>query len=847
MEAEGDDDREQRSIDNNGGLRRPMNGFFVFCEQYSPIVRKCFPDKEARLLTKYLCEWWSSLNEVEKSPYTSLARQYKEVFMKANLEFRWHKMPPGSADSLPPSNAKPSTPSMMNGASCPVSSLLSSNPADMPNNEPPVQPKAPKPFKKRYLAAQPVVQPDEPSPGDAVVVSPEAARACEALLEMARNESRGCRSSDGSERRGSPSDTPPLQTLREAVWSKVAGTLLKQEEDKLVVPPKDCPMNLTNQCTIRGQQIIEHIIENILNMPMDGPMDPSSEPITFSLNNNQEQAVAPENTDPSGEVADSIKASIYESLKNDLLKGKVTPALPVTNGVPITTTANRTNSVVSTSPPVTPTTQMTSVRSPQAAPGQPSVAHPVSLSLRPPTGKRVSSPARMALLPSPPLQVPVSASTTGQDMLRLLGAGQMPINVGNVGNITITKTPRPAGQATTLPPPTLSFAPVASSSSTPSISLSLTRTSTSQVFSLNNAATMPLVLSSQASAVVLSGHQVPGGVVLSTQPTHRPGGECVVLSHTPPGVGQAGVVLSAGTPGLLLSGSPQTGGQMVITQPGMGGPLLLAGLPGGKLVLSTSPQQSPVQQVAVPQSPVQHDPNPDPVNLSLTKAPSPRLDSGPCKRPLSEQDEDDIRRSSRVGRGRRYQEFIEDGRISVGSSRKIRRSHRSGEDLGESELDSMEPLPGAEGQAGGSQTVLQPEDPNCHSINHWKKKMRTASLGENTHVDRLVPKPQPPRLEPTATNHQVTASHSVHTASNSQKFDLDAKMSSLEPLNLDQYQARRDSELGDLKVKTPGSRPLPVTVARATRQSPMTLQSPMTPGPSKAFDARLHRKPRDKC
>ena len=62
-------------------------------------------------------------------------------------------------------------------------------------------------------------------------------------MELARNESCASRSSEGSERRASPSDTPPMQTLREAVWSKVAGTLLKQ-------------------VTIFGQYIFEGMGEN---------------------------------------------------------------------------------------------------------------------------------------------------------------------------------------------------------------------------------------------------------------------------------------------------------------------------------------------------------------------------------------------------------------------------------------------------------------------------------------------------------------------------------------------------------------------------------------------------------
>ena len=163
--------------------------------------------------------------------------------MKANPEFRWHKMPPGTADSVPPSNIKPSTPSPANGMVCsPVNGLLSTSnsfpPSELATSQdasssPNSSASAPKPFKKRYLASQQSTNSQEPpiSPASSLSsagVSPEQARACEALMELARNESCASRSSEGSERRASPSDTPPMQTLREAVWSKVAGTLLKQ-------------------------------------------------------------------------------------------------------------------------------------------------------------------------------------------------------------------------------------------------------------------------------------------------------------------------------------------------------------------------------------------------------------------------------------------------------------------------------------------------------------------------------------------------------------------------------------------------------------------------------------------
>lgn len=597
--------------------------------------------------------------------------------MKANPDIGWHKMPPGSADSLPPSNAKPSTPS--NGVTCQAVSSLLSVSSEMQGNDSPSQPSAPKPFKKRYLASQQSQSTDSPS--QSLNVSPEAARACEALLEMARTESRS-----SSDKRVSPSDTPPLQTLREAVWSKVAGTLLQQEEEKLVVPPKDCPMNLTNQCTIRGQQIIEHIIENILNMPMEGPMDPSSEQITFSLNNNQEPHLTQSNTPPATvEVADSIKASIYESLKNDLLKkSKVSGVSPV---------SRTTNSV--SSPPNTP---------PAVSPGHATVSPPIALTRRPTLPKSIPSPVRVA----PPSPQP----TTGQDVLRLLGTGQMPISVGNVGNITITKTPRPPAGVVN---PTLQSFSAAPSSPV----LSLTRSNSSQpVFSLNSGTgTVPILLSRQTQ-------------------------DCVVISP------QHGLV------------------QGLITQPGTGGQMV-------QLVLS--PQHSPVSR---PDPGPVSRPDPDPVNLSV---PSPNRQSE--KRPLSQQDEEDIRRSSRAGRGKRYQEFVEEGRISLSTGRKVSRPHRSGEG-GHSESESV------------TQHDISGEELD-HSVNHWKKKMRTASLGENT---QSVSKPQDPH-----------STANLHTATN------------LDMQSVDQMTKSKSSKS--------------VTAHRSTRQS--------GPEPA-AFDARLNRKIREK-
>ena len=100
---------------------------------------------------------------------------------------------------------------------------------------------APKPFKKRYLAEQHSAPPPA-SDGNFLATSASPASpageeaACAALLELANTgHGRGSSSSGqsatsdpGEAPRASPSETPPFQTLREAVWSRVAGTLLKQ-------------------------------------------------------------------------------------------------------------------------------------------------------------------------------------------------------------------------------------------------------------------------------------------------------------------------------------------------------------------------------------------------------------------------------------------------------------------------------------------------------------------------------------------------------------------------------------------------------------------------------------------
>ena len=492
-------------------------------------------------------------------------------------------------------------------------------------------------------------------------------------------------------------------------------------------------MNLTNQCTIRGQQIIEHIIENILSIPMNGPLDPSSEPITFSVNNNQnerESLSSPARNNPSapnisnGDVGDSIKASIYESLKNDLLKGKVTPTLPTLTGrSPHLTTAVNNKSSHSS-----PTVSPTSAR-------------------QKPSRKAQESPASA----SPP---------SGQDVLRLIGAGQLPINVGNSA-ITITKTPRVSISSSQAPnsPSSTSF-PVSSSLAPSSpVSLSLTRTGPASKgfhqasFSLNGG--VPVLLSPQAGLVLSS----PTNLVLSTGGRQVPG-DCVLLS---PVQGGQQVLVPASQHQHLVTASQQQ--HLVLT--------------GTKLVL-TSPSTSQ------PSPPAPQPVASDPVNLSVSNRSgvlgatmATATSTTATKRPPPADTIGEERRSSRTGRGRRYQEFIED----ISNTKKKRRSHRSGEEASESEME-MEALPQdmvvispptATPHPQAASSTFQQHQPQ-HV--HWKK-MRTGSLkssSSGSSRDNTQSEPSPPL------KHQQPAALANQETPTANHFDLEAKMEKMAPL-----------------------------------------------------------------
>ncbi|KAK3107088.1 hypothetical protein FSP39_006872 [Pinctada imbricata] len=71
-------------------IRRPMNAFLIFCKRHRAMVRERNPNMDNRSVTRILGDLWAHLDEVEKTKYTDLAKQYKDAFMKANPDYKWH-------------------------------------------------------------------------------------------------------------------------------------------------------------------------------------------------------------------------------------------------------------------------------------------------------------------------------------------------------------------------------------------------------------------------------------------------------------------------------------------------------------------------------------------------------------------------------------------------------------------------------------------------------------------------------------------------------------------------------------------------------------------------------------
>ena len=150
--------------------RRPMNAFLLFCKRHRAIVREVYPNLENRHITKILGEFWGSLSQEEKLPFNDLAATYKDHLTRENPK-KWQQK---LADPSVPLN-----PALDHEEKSDAKSGQGSSGSSSPE---PGSSSAPKPFKKRYLAAEKAKISGESS---------ERKSACEALLKLAEGSQGG--------------------------------------------------------------------------------------------------------------------------------------------------------------------------------------------------------------------------------------------------------------------------------------------------------------------------------------------------------------------------------------------------------------------------------------------------------------------------------------------------------------------------------------------------------------------------------------------------------------------------------------------------------------------------------
>lgn len=368
--------------------KRPMNAFLLFCKRHRAIVKEEYPNLENRNITKILGEWWQNLKEHERADFHNLASEFKEHVMREQPGFRWRKQPvlatsnannttstttsnntaaasaakhksnvitnngvggeegrvKGNGANSSPESVHRMMPSLAetvesrssggnNNSSSSSSSTASSITTTTTTTAATSSSSAPKHFKKRILDAE---------KAKLLSVSPEAEQACKALMQLAgvresspsslpasstssaSTEGTGDNSisnrplaSNGSNNSRSGTSSPPsgdsqskiesdhFNKLKGNVWNRVAKDLIQQQKQRATdaaTTSADQPMNLSSQCTIFGQTIIEHIIENILDKP---------ETNDHNLNNLA--------------TAEEIKERIYQGLKEDSMRNPVNP------------------------------------------------------------------------------------------------------------------------------------------------------------------------------------------------------------------------------------------------------------------------------------------------------------------------------------------------------------------------------------------------------------------------------------------------------------------------------------------------------------------------------------------
>ena len=154
--------------------KKPMNAFLLFCKRHRASVKDLYPNLENRQITKILGEFWGSLSGEEKLPYSDLAADYKDHCFRENplatTSRQKSQMPLASIMKQQPLAALQSEEDKL-AQDVSQGSSGSSSPEPCSGST-----SAPKPFKKRYLAAE---------KAKISGASSETKNACEALLILA--------------------------------------------------------------------------------------------------------------------------------------------------------------------------------------------------------------------------------------------------------------------------------------------------------------------------------------------------------------------------------------------------------------------------------------------------------------------------------------------------------------------------------------------------------------------------------------------------------------------------------------------------------------------------------------
>jgi len=297
--------------------RRPMNAFLLFCKRHRAIVKEVYPNLENRHITKILGEFWGSLSLEEKLPFSDLAANYKDHLMRdqpLGAASRKSQMPPAtSIEQQPPVILQPEEDKVAQDISHGSSGSSSPEPSSGSSS-------APKPFKKRYLAAEKAKISGESS---------ERKSACEALLKLAEGESSSpdvnavaatvCNGNAKSNPYDKVKETAQFSVLRQAVWAQIAKTILTQEEEKgknANANHDDKPINLSSQCLIPNSTIIDHIIEKVLDNGNEaGTTNSSNASEMVSVNNSGNSSSSSSDCNET-----NVKERIYQSLKDDVMR-----------------------------------------------------------------------------------------------------------------------------------------------------------------------------------------------------------------------------------------------------------------------------------------------------------------------------------------------------------------------------------------------------------------------------------------------------------------------------------------------------------------------------------------------